>query len=265
MLKNFVFGDYSMIDSIDNNEILNRFNSISLTELEQLNLLNRYDTKFLIPKNYLNNFLCQLTDNFSVLEINGLRNFAYRTLYFDTENNEFYHQHHNGKCQRSKIRYRHYVDSDVYYFELKQRNNYSFTSKKRVRVDSAIEKVKEKESELLKSELNLDLHDLYSKVLVQYDRITLVNSFVPEKITIDTNIKFSNTDNSVNLDNVVLVELKQKRFNHNSDTYNILKGLNIHSIDGFSKYCMAMIYTNTVSKFNRFKPKVMLLNKIMDR
>jgi hypothetical protein len=41
----------------------------------------------------------------------------------DTPNYFFYNQHENQEKSRTKIRTRHYVDSDLAFFEYKQKEN----------------------------------------------------------------------------------------------------------------------------------------------
>jgi hypothetical protein len=42
-------------------------------------------------------------------------------LYFDTDSKRFYHDHHNGKVKRTKIRMRNYVESNLTFLEIKKK------------------------------------------------------------------------------------------------------------------------------------------------
>ena len=95
------------------------FNSISLKDLDKVRLLNRKDTKFVFSKANLLLFLDKLKPFYQILEINGLRTFAYENTYFDTDEFLFYIQHHNESRKRFKVRHRKYCETNEQYFEIK--------------------------------------------------------------------------------------------------------------------------------------------------
>jgi len=68
---------------------------------------------------------------YRILDINGVRQNQYDSIYFDTPDLDLYHLHHNDRKNRFKIRYRKYVDSNLSFFELKMKNNKYRTIKKR--------------------------------------------------------------------------------------------------------------------------------------
>ena len=55
----------------------------------------------------------------------------YKSLYYDTEDWKFYLDHHNGRVNRNKIRFREYVGSKLTFLEIKLKNNKGKTIKKR--------------------------------------------------------------------------------------------------------------------------------------
>ena len=85
-------------------QLLARFEPVSLRDLDDVALQDRVDTKMLLTVNQLCSALHQLTDHYQVLKIDGRRMHRYQTLYFDTPDLDFYHQHHNGKRNRYKVR-----------------------------------------------------------------------------------------------------------------------------------------------------------------
>ena len=87
---------------------LSDFNSISLEDLDKVQLLNRKDTKFVFTQNSLAQLLDKLKSFYRILEIDGVRTFKYDNTYFDTEEFQFYIQHHNESRRRFKVRYRKY-------------------------------------------------------------------------------------------------------------------------------------------------------------
>src|SRR5688572_2697732 len=102
---------------------LERFESISLDEMDAVRLQNRVDTKFVLPGEKLGAILDGLMPHYRVLEIAGGRLQSYQTLYFDTEDAAMYRMHHNGQGRRLKVRKRWYMGSDLAFFEIKRRTN----------------------------------------------------------------------------------------------------------------------------------------------
>ncbi len=64
---------------------LSEFNSISLKDLDKVQLLNRKDTKFVFSQNKLLQLLDRLKPLYRILEIEGKRTFVYDNTYFDTD------------------------------------------------------------------------------------------------------------------------------------------------------------------------------------
>ncbi len=100
-------------------ETLNTFQPLTLKELDNVQMLNRVDTKFVFHINQFCEILEEIKENYLVLEIDGKRMFDYESIYFDTDNYDLYKFHHNGKLNRLKVRYRKYLDSGLCYFEVK--------------------------------------------------------------------------------------------------------------------------------------------------
>ena len=104
-------------------EILNRFDGITLKEMDSVALLDRVDTKYLFKVDLLPDILKKIMTEYYVLDIKNVRMSNYETIYYDTEDLSFYNQHHNGKLNRYKIRERCYMDSNLSFFEIKYKNN----------------------------------------------------------------------------------------------------------------------------------------------
>ena len=98
---------------------LDEFNSVSLKDMEDVTLMKRVDTKFILNELSLKSILKELTADYNILEIDGLRLMKYNSLYFDTPDKKFYHDHHNKRINRVKVRIRKYVDSDLSFLEIK--------------------------------------------------------------------------------------------------------------------------------------------------
>ena len=240
---------------------MSSFESVSLKEIECLKLLDRIDIKFLFNDVQLPAILKACKSNYKILEINGERIATYKTLYFDTHNFAFYHQHHNGKLNRGKVRYRTYSESDLGFLEVKIKKNTGRTIKSRVQVDSE-PNFKSLESSLLSQQhVFLDKLDLIPKIWIHYNRITLVNTSNSEKLTLDLNLQFTSTSNAdVKINYLVIAEVKQHQ-KKNSPFISLMKAKHIPK-NSFSKYCFGVTQLFPQIKKNNFKQKLLTIQKI---
>lgn len=239
---------------------LSNFDNITLDVLDKYNLLNRFDTKFVISPENLKKILSIFQPEFNILEINGRRIFRYTNLYYDTDDFLFYFQHHNDKKNRLKIRFRQYSSTESCFFEIKLKHN-NHTSKQRLPVHNIDLELNDGLSRMVKTTVGLNPDKLSPKIWVFYDRITLLNKQIPEKITIDTNINFK-TDNEIrNFPEIAILEVKHKKLNNYSDIIHSIERKNLIKKINFSKYCMGIVYSDYPVKYNRFKPKLINIFK----
>jgi len=223
-------------------EELENFNPISLTDILQIELLNRRDSKYVFGLHKLIPMLQKLRKYYSVLTIDGLRLFNYESMYFDTADFSLYNAHHNGKLNRYKIRYRRYVDTDTCFFEVKFKTNKGRTIKTRIQ------------------DLFINTN-LEGKSIAFIEENTLASVERQERFTIDLSLDYFNFQDYNNVPNLVIAEIKQDRISLNSPVFKVFKELRIKPM-GMSKYCIGIVKSFPNLKSNRFKPKVLMLNKI---
>ena len=65
-------------------DLLNLYAPISLEDMREIRLMNRIDTKFVTTVPVLLQLLEMAKDDYWAQEIDGERNLAYQTTYFDT-------------------------------------------------------------------------------------------------------------------------------------------------------------------------------------
>jgi hypothetical protein len=241
---------------------LSEYNSISLKDLDKVQLLNRKDTKFVFSQNKLLQLLDRLKPFYWILEIEGKRTFIYDNTYFDTDEFFFYTQHHNECRKRFKVRYRKYCETNDQYFEIKIKDNKNRTIKKRLKINDGNGHFGEEEKRLISETIGLSPQHLNPKLNMQFSRITLADKSFSERLTIDTNLSVLNGTGSKMFDQLVISEIKQKKYNPKSNFIRILRNLKIPEMR-FSKYCMGMLHVNRGIKHNRFKPKLLQINKIL--
>jgi hypothetical protein len=241
---------------------LSDFNSISLEDLDKVQLLNRKDTKFVFSQSKLLQLLDRLKPFYRILEIEGKRIFVYDNTYFDTDEFFFYTQHHNECRKRFKVRYRKYCETNEQYFEIKVKDNKNRTIKNRFRSSNRNGDFVEEEKRLISEKTGLLPQHLIPKLDIQFSRITLADNSFNERLTIDTNLSVKNGISSKIFDQLAVSEIKQKKYDPKSDFIQILRDLKIPEMR-FSKYCMGMLHVYKKIKYNRFKPKLLRINKIL--
>lgn len=93
--------------------------SAGLAEVtEQAALQVRIDRKCMVPVERFAELIVRLPQGYAVLEVDGLRGFAYESVYFDTPDLLTY-RHLQGRRRRYKVRTRAYLDTADCVFEVK--------------------------------------------------------------------------------------------------------------------------------------------------
>lgn len=246
---------------------IKRFSTHDLSAISNTGLMNRVDSKFLLPVNTLAQVLDFCNSHYSVLMINKVTLFQYNNIYFDTAELDFYHQHHNRKLNRHKVRHRHYVDVGTSFLEVKFKNNKGRTIKNRCLADiDPISALSENHNFLHEHGISAP-NKLISSQACAYQRISLANNERKERLTFDLNINFASTlnqsqpENNYSLTDFYMAELKQEKLDRQSPFYRLMRDMGIRS-KGFSKYCMGQSLTNNKHiKSNRFKANLMRLKQ----
>ncbi|MBU1107371.1 MAG: polyphosphate polymerase domain-containing protein [Candidatus Riflebacteria bacterium] len=259
-------GNQSLLAENKLSPILSEFETVTLDEMKSVALMKRSDIKYVMNVSMLTEVLENLTKYYKVLEIKDKRENNYQTLYFDTSDLEMYRSHHNGVMNRYKVRIREYMDSAESFMEVKFKNNKGVTQKNRIKVP-AIRAYFDNDAEKFISEISkFRAEDLQPVLWNRYTRITLVSKTSIERVTIDLNLEFanSNQDKVVDLQGIVIAEVKKDGLVHKSDFVRLMSEKSVRE-EGFSKYCIgvSVLYNNV--KKNNFKEKVLLVNKLAGR
>ncbi len=243
--------------------LLEKFEPHSLPTQNQAALMDRVDTKFVLPVSFLIEILAPLTDSYSILSAADRRLFNYETTYFDTIDRAFYHAHHNGKLNRHKVRYRRYRESDLSFMEVKLRTNKQRTIKSRVSLSQTTpESINI--NQFVAQCLQGNYPSLEPTLFVNYRRLTLMNQSKTERLTIDLDLSFQAVDSqkTAKLPALFVAEVKRGRDQQPSIAMQRFKSLGI-TPTSFSKYCMGCTLTGDGSlKSNRFKPVLQKLKKL---
>ena len=242
---------------------------ISLEEMDAVRLMNRVDTKYLTDNRTLLTVLHDAAAaGYRVLVADGSRVSPYDSIYFDTDGLRMFTDHRNQKLHRQKVRTRAYVNSGEAFLEIKRKNNRGRTKKKRTgipmdelpdfRADAAACRYLDDWSDFRAEEISPTLE-------TAFDRITLVNPALTERITIDTDLRFKNfrTGLETALGDAVIIELKQDG-HAASQMKQILLNNRVKPVR-ISKYCIAETLTDPSVKSNRFKVKVRTIEKTINK
>ncbi len=264
---------------------------IGLDDMKAVRLMNRMDQKYIAPAVLLEPLLQRIAADYYVQRIPSAPDTQnpeskiqsseliapYRTLYFDTADLAMYTMHHNQKLNRQKLRVRTYRSTDTTFFEIKNKDNKGKTRKVRIPIDvslfdNAIEVPEVQDfvnrntpysTQAINHSSNQAI--LYPTLENRFDRITLVDRGMSERVTIDHGIRFHNraTQRDADIAHALVIEVKHEVGAPTSAIERALHDLHIQP-RRMSKYCIGTALTNPNAKHNRFKSKLLYINKIQE-
>ena len=248
------------------NDILREMTPISLDDMSAVKLMNRVDTKYVADDLTVAKLFSLIKDDYYVQEIDGKRVAAYDSVYYDTADNHMYIIHQDKKLKRDKLRIRNYVDTGNYFCEVKHKNNHGRTKKKRIEVGAGVFadlKSDPEVREFVEKQLpDYDFDGFVKKLSTSFDRVTVVNKGKTERITIDFNVRFHNFDNGNESGIAPLIIMELKRDGRCESIFQkTLFELRVKPLS-ISKYCIGRALTDKTLKQNRFKKKIIKLEKL---
>ena len=246
--------------------------------------MKRVDQKYIASAAILPHLLAAVAGDYYVQQIEGNPIAPYHTLYFDTCDLAMYTMHHNRKLNRQKLRVRCYRSTQTTFFEIKNKDNKRKTSKVRIPIDSA-----QFDTCLALPEVSAFVnantpygiaHEVAGRQRVAADlqsanrnllfpclenffcRITLVDKAMHERVTIDQGISFHNraTGRDADIGHILVIEVKHEQGAPQSDMEQALHALHVLP-RRMSKYCIGTALTNQAAKSNRFKPKLLYIDR----
>lgn len=242
---------------------IDNFEAVNLKQLDSVKLMNRVDQKFILHQKDLNSLMLEIQEFYNVLEIDGKRIFRYSSLYYDTDELNFYTDHHNGKPNRIKIRSREYLDTGTAFFEIKKKIKGFRTEKYRVEKSGDELNDHNSERELLKMH-HLDHIPLVPSIIVDYSRISISAKDFSERVTIDTDLFFKKESGEESMAGLVIIEVKQDQVKRESPIIQALRKRRNRPF-GISKYAMGMVLMNAAIKTNAFRHKVSKIKQLISR
>jgi hypothetical protein len=249
-----------MISEIVN--ILDSFNSIRLEEMDRVRLMDRFDTKYLLPANRIPDLLNMMHGRYRVLEINNYRVSSYTTIYLDTPDYLFFNQHVTRRTGRIKVRFRSYHSTGITFLEIKKKTKKNRTVKWRIEESFLDKTCSDSAIAFINKHISFNSEVLKPVLTNSFKRITLAGFDIPERITLDLDMSFSVPEGkSIELPLVAIAELKSEGFAARSHFSRIIKQLSVYPT-GFSKYCVGNAMLHDLPLKNILKPKLLLINRI---
>ena len=241
--------------------ILDDYQPVSLEEIETIKLMNRVDTKYIVPAETMIELLETLSDDYMTLEIASQRFGQYKSMYYDTPDLQMFHAHITSRYPRFKVRERTYSQNNLQFLEVKRKKINGRTSKKRLSLenDNGLDVT---EKNFLVRNVPFNVEDLQPQLGNSFNRITLVNRERTERLTLDFDIQFHSANGIATpvFKNAAIIEVKQDK-KADSVITRILRNKNIRPC-GMSKYCVGMFLIHSNFSYKKYKPKFIKFIKI---
>ena len=244
-------------------DIVQGMKPITLDEMKSVQLMNRIDTKYVVTEAQLREILKRVREAYYAQEAESNRFSPYRTVYYDTPELAMYIAHHNRHLVRDKVRVRTYVDSNLTFCEVKHKNNKGRTNKERIKMERYDNIVENPQTAAFLAEKQpYEVRCLSPQLETAFKRVTLVNYGKTERLTIDCDLTFTDMVNgkAAKMAPLVVMELKQDGRAH-SLLNDVLFDMRIKPFK-ISKYCIGTCLTRPEVKQNRFKKKLMKIDKL---
>ncbi|WP_047521202.1 polyphosphate polymerase domain-containing protein [Microbacterium sp. ZOR0019] len=177
---------------------LDRFDAVDLEQLiAEAALQTRVDRKYVVPRDDAQRVINTFDPRTRVLDTQGVRDFGYETVYFDTPDLLSFRLAAQPRRRRFKIRSRTYVESGSAYLELKTRGARSATVKDRIEYRVADRRILTDDARSYAADgldaIGIDsarADDLHMRLTTRYRRATLVASDGSARSTIDTGLEW---------------------------------------------------------------------------
>ena len=238
-------------------DALHSLDAVDLETLDTALLHDRVESKVVLRADALPDVLERLRHDYFVLEHAQSRLQGYRTEYFDSTGLRNYHEHHNQRRMRLKVRYRSYLNSCITYFEVK-RNVDGRTVKERRRSQPPLGHLWAEDASFFSEMTGWDPDLLVPSLTVDYDRILLVKRDLTERVTIDLGMRFLGRGSATQAEALAICEFKQPTMDRRSPAMTAVQ----RRPQKFSKYCMGLASCDPSLKRNRFKKNFRILSAL---
>ena len=250
--------------------LLKGFTSINLEELESsASFMTRIDTKYLLHAKDINQVLEQFKQKYFILSIQWHYMFKYDNIYMDTKNYDLYYHHEKGKEKRIKVRTRYYVESDLAFFEFKQKE-WDVTRKFRYKIASENRHQMTDNDQRFYASIYQSIdpkapkHVLFPSLEISFERVTIVSKKNDERLTVDFNLQFTDLRNDkkspIKCENLVIVESKSA--STRTYSHKLMRSYGVRPAKWCSKYGFGLIMSKNVTSRNHFNDSLTTIKTI---
>jgi hypothetical protein len=251
--------------------LLKWFTSINLEELESsASFMTRIDTKYLLHAWDINQVLEQFKQKYFILSIHWHYVFRYDNIYMDTKDYDLYYHHEKGRDKRIKVRTRYYVESDLAFFEFKQKE-WDVTRKFRYKIESTGRQQMTDNDQRFYASIYQSIDPkapkqvLVPSIEISFQRVTIVSKKSDERLTIDFNLTYRDLRNPkkqpITCDNLVIVESKSTSLRTYS--HKLMRSYGIRPAKWCSKYGFGLIMLRNVNSRNHFLDSLATIKTII--
>lgn len=237
-------------------DAIDRLVAVSLAELnDAVALQTRVDRKYVVDASTLDALLGGLAHRLAALEIDGLRSFAYESVYFDTADLESYRAAAHGRRRRYKVRTRTYVDQRATMLEVKTRGARKATVKTRQHHPYALRHRLDGEAAHF-VDTTIGRRGLAATLVptlsTAYHRSTLADLDDVARLTIDAELRCTRPDGrAVRLDDAFVVETKSSGSPSAADRWLWTHGYRPDKISKFGTGMAALDPSLPANKWHR--------------
>ena len=185
----------------------------SLDAMEAVQLMRRFDTKYVLPESWLPDLFATMAPHAHVLDVAGQVECHYDNLYFELPGDQFLQDHLRGKTRRMKVRARTYGSNGLTFLEVKERIPGGRTEKHRMACPEGVAStLTEAQSRFLEDHLDR-ARELEARLNGSFLRTTLVDFDRQERVTIDRSLEAGLIDQDIKplLEGLAVIEIKQSR------------------------------------------------------
>ena len=224
-------------------------------------LLNRVDTKFVTSISELPSLLKTIhPDDYRVVQHEDSEELHYESLYFDTSSRSLLRDHHRGRRPRFKLRTRHHLSRGVSFSEIKEKRPSGVTTKERASVPFGTNQLDAQHEQIFRGQAPSIQGPLEPAMRIGFTRTMLMGIHTPERISIDTQIWFDDSQSRAELATSVIIEVKQARFLARSPIMRQLRHHNALQLR-VSKYITGSQLLWPHIRLNRYRDRLRMLRR----
>jgi hypothetical protein len=225
--------------------------ALPTTELGALNavqLMRRFDTKYVVPETWLPQLMESMSGHAHVLSVEGDVECRYDNLYFELPGDRFLQDHLRGKARRMKVRKRRYASNNMAFLEVKERLPGGRTEKERIATGHGLSSSLSADEQAFLTSRVRHSEDLMPSLSGGFYRTTLVDFDRNERVTVDRTLNAAamGGEDAPLLQGLAVIEVKQPRPDRYSPIQLWLRSLNdrkgiIGRETSMSKYTVARL------------------------